>query len=84
MNMINAQMSKSVGGIIPDYQDVTDIDDEPTQCVKVMQNLTNNFIDNADTVLHIFRNSGKDYNDFGRFSDCKEIHHFNYFMAAVL
>jgi len=35
-------------------------------------------------VLRIFRNSGKDYNDFGRFSDCTEIHHFNYFMAAVL
>jgi len=37
-----------------------------------------------DTIMHMFRNSGKDYNDFGRYEDCREIHHFNYFMVTVL
>ena len=32
--------------------------------------LSNNFIRYNDTVLHIFRNSGKDYNDYGRYDDC--------------
>ena len=46
--------------------------------------LSNNFLKYNDTVISIFRNSGKDYNDFGRFEDCKLIHHFNYFMLAIL
>lgn len=46
--------------------------------------LTNNFMTNSDEFLHVFRNSGKDYNDYGRFDDCKEIHNFNYYMATVL
>ena len=46
--------------------------------------LSNNFLTYNDTVLSIFRNSGKDYNDFGRFEDCKEIRHFNYYMLAIL
>jgi hypothetical protein len=45
---------------------------------------TNNFIANNDTMMTIFRNSGKDYNDFGRFEDCKYYHHFNYFMLTIL
>ena len=49
-----------------------------------MMNLTNNFISQSDTVLHIFRNSGKDYNDFGRYEDCETVHNFNYYMATVL
>ena len=32
--------------------------------------LTNNFMSYNDTVMHIFRNSGKDYNDYGRYEDC--------------
>ena len=45
--------------------------------------LSNNFIKYNDTVLHIFRNSGKDYNDYGRYEDCINIHNFNYFMMII-
>ena len=53
-------------------------------CSDVLVELTNNFMKYSDTTLHIFRNSGKDYNDYGRYEDCTEIHNFNYFMATVL
>lgn len=55
-----------------------------SECTQVFMDLTNNFITYSDTVLHIFRNSGKDYNDFGRYQDCESIHHFNFYMATVL
>ena len=47
---------------------VTATDD--TSCVRVLQNLTNYFLSNNDTVERIIRNSGKDYNDLGRYYDC--------------
>jgi len=53
-------------------------------CVQVLMELSTNFIRNNDEFLHVFRNSGKDYNDYGRFSDCTEIHNFNYYIATVL
>jgi hypothetical protein len=53
-------------------------------CSDVLVELTNNFMKYSDTTLHIFRNSGKDYNDYGRYEDCTDIHNFNYFMATVL
>ena len=53
-------------------------------CIQVLMALSNNFIKYSDEFLHVFRNSGKDYNDYGRYSDCTEIHEFNYFMATVL
>ena len=46
--------------------------------------LSNNFIRYNDTVLHIFRNSGKDYNDYGRYEDCLQAHDFRYFMMLIL
>lgn len=50
-----------------------------------MMFLTNNFISESDTVLHMVRNSGKDYNDYGRYTDCLSIHdEFNYYIATVL
>ena len=60
------------------------IKDESSECVGVLMDITNNFMSYNNTVMHIFRNSGKDYNDFGRYEDCNEIHHFNYFMITVL
>ena len=60
----------------PDFGDDT--------CEKVMMVLFNNFITYSDIVMHIFRNSGKDYNDYGRYEDCLNIHDFNYFMAMIL
>ena len=60
------------------------IKDDSSQCVRTLMDLTNNFISYNDTVMHIFRNSGKDYNDFGRYEDCQHIHEFNYFMVTVL
>ena len=59
--------------------------DSPPKCVSVMMDITNNFISYNDTVMHIFRNSGKDYNDFGRYEDCGgDLKNFNYFMVTVL
>ena len=60
------------------------INDGSSDCVGVLVDITNNFMSYNDTVMHIFRNSGKDYNDFGRYEDCQQMHHFNYFMITVL
>ena len=38
----------------------------------------------SDTVLHIIRNSGHDYNDFGRYRDCRTVHKMNYFLVSIL
>lgn len=35
-------------------------------------------------MLHIIRNSGHDYNDFGRYRDCRTVHHMNYFLVSIL
>ena len=76
---------------MPDSWDTRDDDefldpikDESSECVRTLMDLTNNFLSYNNTLMHIFRNSGKDYNDFGRYEDCNEIHHFNYFMVTVL
>lgn len=53
-------------------------------CQKILMDLTNNFIRYNDTVLHIFRNSGKDVNDYGRYEDCLNLHDFKYFMMLML
>lgn len=34
-------------------------------------------------MMQIFRNSGKDYNDFGRFKECQESEEFNYILAYL-
>ena len=47
------------------------INDESSDCVGVLMDITNNFMSYNDTMMHIFRNSGKDYNDFGRYEDCQ-------------
>jgi hypothetical protein len=70
-----------------DSSDTSFIDpirNDDSECVSVLVDITNNFMSYNDTVMHIFRNSGKDYNDFGRYEDCNDIHHFNYFMITVL
>jgi len=59
------------------------INDESSECVGVLMDITNNFMSYNDTVMSIFRNSGKDYNDYGRYEDCSALHHFNYFMITV-
>jgi len=75
---------------MPDSWDDEDADflepiqDDSSECVRTLVDLTNNFMSYNDIVMHIFRNSGKDYNDFGRFEDCQQIHEFNYFMVTVL
>ena len=46
--------------------------------------VSNNFISQSDMAFHIFRNSGKDINDFGRYSECIENENFSYYMATVL
>lgn len=34
--------------------------------------------------MHIVRNSGHDYNDFGRYRDCQNKHQMNYYLVSVL
>ena len=36
---------------------------------------------NSEMVLQIYRNSGKDYNDFGRYHECIDIPGFDYLLA---
>jgi hypothetical protein len=57
----------------------------PSQCADTLRTYSNFFMENADPLLHMFRNSGKDYNDFGRFQDCTESAHLpmNYYLVGV-
>lgn len=52
-------------------------------CTRVLQNLTNYFLENDEVVAQIFRNSGKDYNDLGRYEDCLNLSGFRYILATV-
>jgi len=47
---------------------------------------SNQFISQADSVIHIIRNSGKDYNDYGRYWDCLDNSRLqmNYFLVSIL
>lgn len=54
-----------------------------TSCIRLLQNVTNYFLDNNETVSRIFRNSGKDYNDLGRYEDCLNLTNYNYILATV-
>ena len=51
----------------------------------MLQEITNNFMKYNKTVSRIFRNSGKDYNDLGRYEDCLNIKdkEFRYILASV-
>lgn len=40
-------------------------------------------MENNETVTKIFRNSGKDYNDLGRFEDCLNLTGYRYILASV-
>ena len=57
--------------------------DEGTSCLHLLQNLTNYFLENNRTVERILRNSGKDYNDLGRYEDCYSTDGFRYILATV-
>jgi len=57
--------------------------DTGTSCVHMLQNLTNYFLANNETVERILRNSGKDYNDLGRYYDCLNTTGFRYILASV-
>ncbi len=54
-----------------------------SSCQQYLQNLTNYFYDGSETLYFIFRNSGKDYNDLGRYDDCKNNSDFRYLLASV-
>jgi hypothetical protein len=49
----------------------------------LLQNITNFFMSYNDTLFKIFRNSGKDYNDLGRYEDCENMTDFRYILATV-
>ena len=57
-----------------------------TSCTDVLMMYSNHFISQADPVIHIIRNSGKDYNDYGRYRDCLDTSHqqMNYFLVSIL
>ena len=38
----------------------------------------------SDTLNRVFRNSGKDYNDLGRYEDCLNLTDYRYILATVL
>jgi len=61
-----------------------DVPERDTKCVELLQTYSNYFLVNSDSVLRILRNSGHDYNDFGRYSDCVNIHGMNYFLISIL
>ena len=56
---------------------------EDDDCLTLLQRYTNYFITNGDTIIEMFHNSGKDYNDFGRFTNCEANTNFNYLLANV-
>ena len=51
-------------------------------CFTMLEQMTNYFISNSDSILKMYRNSGKDYNDFGRMDDCEAIDGFNYLLMT--
>jgi hypothetical protein len=53
-------------------------------CYSTLRGLTNNFLSQQETFTHVVRNSGKDYNDYGRYDDCVEIDGFNFYMVTIL
>ena len=75
------------GLVLGDSKESTDLLGQShldTSCLHVLQNLTNYFISNNETVEHIIRNSGKDYNDLGRYYDCINTREdFRYILASV-
>lgn len=52
-------------------------------CLTLLQEITNYFLSNSRTIYLMYRNSGKSYNDFGRFNDCEAMPDFNYMMASI-
>ena len=38
---------------------------------------------NGDTIVQMYRNSGKDYNDYGRMDDCEAHPEFDYLLGSV-
>ena len=56
-------------------------------CADTLREYSNFFVANADPLMHMFRNSGKDYNDFGRFQECVKVDahlSMRYYLLAVL
>ena len=45
--------------------------------------MTYYFSENSEIVDNVFRNSGKDYNDLGRYEDCLNVTDFHYVLASV-
>ena len=66
-----------------DGSDFDDDDQNKNLCSQTLQNLTMNFLTDNKTVYTMFRNSGKDYNDLGRFEDCNKEPDFVYILASV-
>lgn len=62
-----------------------DEDAQTTDCIALLQDVTNHFLTYNKTIEKIFRNSGKDYNDLGRFEDCMRINDgdYGYILVSV-
>ena len=46
-------------------------------------NLTNYFLEYNQTLEVMYRNSGKDYNDLGRYDHCVSLPHYKYILATI-
>ncbi len=76
---VKYEISQALGRYHQDLRDsASDI-----SCTTLLQNITNYFLENNETVNRIFRNSGKDYNDLGRYEDCLNLTSYRYILATV-
>jgi hypothetical protein len=66
------------------YQNNAKLSDSyDSDCSVYLQNLTNFFLENNDTLFKMIRNSGKDYNDLGRYDDCETVLNYRYILASI-
>ena len=56
--------------VMPQDQELLSNDQLEKDCYTLLQDLVNYFLKYNRTMLKIFRDSGRDYNDFGRYRDC--------------
>jgi hypothetical protein len=45
--------------------------------------MSNYFLSYGDDIMRMFRLSGKDYNDLGRYQDCLELEGYHYVLGSV-
>ena len=59
------------------------IADREADCIDLLKDLVAHFMTHQGVLSTIARNSGQDYNDFGRYADCNKQAGTNYILATV-